>query len=405
MPTVALAERAREFAIAAHRGVGQLRKYTGQPYEEHLRRVAAILQGFTDDPEMIAAAWLHDVVEDTPATIEDVEREFGPGVRELVDALTDVSRPTDGNRAARKALDREHLASAPARAQTVKLADLIDNCDDICRHNKGFGRIFLAEMGQVLEVLTRADPKLLKRAWAMHAKWSKRLPARVPEPEPAPDARPAQSDEIRARMARTLQHFANGYRARDIIEPIAPDDPGAARATPAQVLAFNARLPEVVEALDRHETCYVKHEDEIVGRIGREQMQGPIVRMWLFGLVTTIEWMITEEIRAAGEVDWPAMISPARLKKAQGLQESRAAAGRPVALLDCLQLADKIRIHRAIDASPRPLLTGATRAESQRLVRDLEDLRNGLAHAQDIVTHDWTEIVRLVRRLDELAAG
>src|SRR5689334_5447877 len=148
-----LVDRAREFAAAAHRGVGQLRKYTGQPYEEHLRRVAAIVEGFTDDREMVAAAWLHDVVEDTPVTIEDVEREFGPGVRELVDALTDVSRPTDGNRAVRKAMDREHLAAAPARAQTVKLADLIDNCDDICRHNRGFGRIFLEEMGQLLEVL------------------------------------------------------------------------------------------------------------------------------------------------------------------------------------------------------------------------------------------------------------
>src|SRR6186997_1818080 len=104
-----LVEHARQFATAAHRGVGQLRKYTGQPYEEHLRRVAAIVEGFTDDREMIAAAWLHDVVEDTPATIEDIGREFGPGVRDLVDALTDVSLPHDGNRAVRKAMDRAHL--------------------------------------------------------------------------------------------------------------------------------------------------------------------------------------------------------------------------------------------------------------------------------------------------------
>ena len=101
-----LVERARDFATAAHRGVGQLRKYTGQPYEEHLRRVAAIVERNTSDPEMIAAAWLHDVVEDTPATIEQVEREFGPGVRELVDALTDVSRPQHGNRRERKARAR-----------------------------------------------------------------------------------------------------------------------------------------------------------------------------------------------------------------------------------------------------------------------------------------------------------
>ena len=88
-----LIERARTFATAAHRDVGQLRKYSGQPYEEHLRRVAAIVAGVTTDAEVIAAAWLHDVVEDTPTTIEEIEREFGSGVRELVDSLTDVSRP------------------------------------------------------------------------------------------------------------------------------------------------------------------------------------------------------------------------------------------------------------------------------------------------------------------------
>src|SRR5688572_28437114 len=96
-----LVEKARQFATAAHRGVGQTRKYTGEPYDEHLRRVAPLVECLTDDPELIAAAWLHDVVEDTPVTLEEVEREFGHGVRELVGALTDVSRPHHGNRKAR----------------------------------------------------------------------------------------------------------------------------------------------------------------------------------------------------------------------------------------------------------------------------------------------------------------
>jgi (p)ppGpp synthase/HD superfamily hydrolase len=61
---------------------------------------------------MIAAAWLHDVVEDTPVTLEDLHSEFGEGIAELVEALTDISRPEDGNRRKRKAIDREHLAHA-----------------------------------------------------------------------------------------------------------------------------------------------------------------------------------------------------------------------------------------------------------------------------------------------------
>ena len=164
-------------------------------------------------------------------------------------------------------------------------------------------------------------------------------------------------------------------------------------------------LAAVVQVLDRHDACYVTRDGRIVGRVDRREVQGPVVRMWLFGIVTTIEWMITEDIRAAADVDWMAMISPARLRKAEGLQQSRVSNGREVPLLDCLQLADKIRIHRQIDSRPRPLLIGASIAESQRLVRDLEALRNSLAHAQDIVTHDWTQILRLARRLEELAAG
>ena len=392
-----LAERARLFAVAAHRGVGQLRKYTGQPYEEHLRRVAAIVERNGGDPEMIAAAWLHDVVEDTPATIEEVGREFGAGVRELVDALTDVSRPQDGNRAARKAMDREHLAAAPARAQTVKLADLIDNCEDICKHNRGFGRIFLGEMGRLLEVLTRADPQLLARARAVHDKWTKRL-ARVPAP---PEAPAPVADPLRTRMGRTLQHFAQAFRADDIAEPVEPDDSTAQAAADTQLVPRDAPLTHVIEALFRHDTCWVTDAGKVVGRIGRAQVQGPVVRMWLFGMITTIEWMVTEDIRASS-LDWTGLVTPARLEKARSLQAARALHGREVALLDCLQLSDKVRIYQRIDESPRPLFRGASKAESQRLVRDLEELRNSLAHAQDIVTHDWSQIARLARRLDEL---
>jgi hypothetical protein len=397
-----LVEKARQFATAAHRGVGQTRKYTGEPYDEHLRRVAGLVETVTDDPEMIAAAWLHDVVEDTPVTLEEVEREFGPGVRGLVDALTDVSRPHHGNRRARKAMDREHLAQAPARAQTVKLADLVDNCDDICRHNRGFGRIFLAEMGELLAVLDRGDPRLVKRARNTHAKWSQKLPRAVAPP----DADSITATEVRARVGQSLDRVANTFRARDIAEPIGPGD-AASNPAAAQVVPEEAPLTAVVAALSRHETCYATdREGRITGRIGREHLQGPVGRMWLFGMVTTLEWIVTEDIRAAGDsVDWTALVSPGRLKKAEGLHEARVACGRPVALLDCLQLADKVRIFRAIEKRPMPLLRGASREGSQRLARDLEELRNALAHAQDVVTHDWTQIARLARRLEELAEG
>ena len=87
-----LVERSKAFAIAAHRAIDHRRKYTGDPYDVHLSAVAELVESVGGTPEMIAAAWLHDTVEDTPTTISDIEREFGPRVAELVRALTDVSR-------------------------------------------------------------------------------------------------------------------------------------------------------------------------------------------------------------------------------------------------------------------------------------------------------------------------
>jgi (p)ppGpp synthase/HD superfamily hydrolase len=144
-----LVARPRRYATSAHQRISQQRKYTKQPYEVHLKSVATLVASVTGDVEAVAAAWLHDTAEDTPATIEDIREEFGEGIASLV---ADVSRPSDGNRAARKAIDRVNLGSASPRAKTVKLADPIDNCRDICRHDPRFARVFLVEMALTEEV-------------------------------------------------------------------------------------------------------------------------------------------------------------------------------------------------------------------------------------------------------------
>jgi len=148
-----LIRRAREFAVNAHSRIDHRRKYKGLPYATHLENVAALVESVTDDVETIAAAWLHDVVEDTPATVENIEDAFGKHVASLVESLTDVSRPGSGNRAFRKETDRQHTAKASGRAKTVKLADLIDNCQDIFNNDKRFARVYLKEMAKLLEVL------------------------------------------------------------------------------------------------------------------------------------------------------------------------------------------------------------------------------------------------------------
>jgi (p)ppGpp synthase/HD superfamily hydrolase len=161
-----LEDRARTFATAAHAAVAQLRKYTNEPYIVHPAEVAATVKTVPHTEAMVAAAYLHDVVEDTGVSIELIRAEFGSEVSDLVGWLTDVSRPDHGNRASRKAVDRAHTAAAPAAAQTVKLADLISNTRSIVEHDAKFAETYLAEKRLLLEVMTKADPELMARARA-----------------------------------------------------------------------------------------------------------------------------------------------------------------------------------------------------------------------------------------------
>ena len=161
---MAIVERARVFATAAHAAVKQVRKYTFEPYIVHPAEVAGIVATVPHTDVMLAAAWLHDTVEDTGVSIVDIQKEFGNEVASLVGWLTDVSKPEQGNRAVRKAIDREHTAMAPAAAQTVKLADLIANSRSILAHDPAFARVYLEEKRMLLEVLTRGDATLMAEA-------------------------------------------------------------------------------------------------------------------------------------------------------------------------------------------------------------------------------------------------
>lgn len=162
---MALEEHARLFATAAHAAIGQLRKYTETPYIEHPAAVVAIVRSRPHTPEMIAAAWLHDVVEDTDVSIELIQQIFGEKVAEIVSDLTDVSKPGDGNRMIRKLVDYVHTEKACVEAKTVKLADLIDNTKSIVERDPGFAKVYLEEKRRLLEVLRDGDPVLWEIAF------------------------------------------------------------------------------------------------------------------------------------------------------------------------------------------------------------------------------------------------
>jgi (p)ppGpp synthase/HD superfamily hydrolase len=148
-----LLAKAIQFAVAAHGE--QKRKYTGEPYVTHPLAVMKIVQEVPHTTEMLVAAVLHDVVEDTPVELAEIKQ---------VDGLTDVSKPEDGNRAFRKAIDRAHSAEQPAEVQTIKLADLIHNTASIEEHDPGFYKVYKEEKKLLLKLLTKGDVTLMWRA-------------------------------------------------------------------------------------------------------------------------------------------------------------------------------------------------------------------------------------------------
>ena len=155
--------RAVRFATIQHSG--QDRKYSGVPYICHPLAVMEIVRGVTDNEDMLCAAVLHDTVEDTTATIDIVRSNFGDSIADLVDWLTDASKPEDGNRVTRKEIDRQHTANASPDAKTIKLADLIHNTESITASDPDFAVVYMKEKELLLDVLKEGDSRLWDRAY------------------------------------------------------------------------------------------------------------------------------------------------------------------------------------------------------------------------------------------------
>jgi hypothetical protein len=327
-----LIQRARKFAIKAHKSMNHRRKYTYAPCSEHLQNVANLVASTTDDAEILAAAWSHDVVEDTPTALDDVESVFGESVAYLVDCLTDVSKPSDGNRAVREEIDRQRLAKASPRAKTIKLADLIDNCRDICKHNKRFAVVYLQEMAALLQVLTDGDPTLYGLACKTHFECSASVSQN-------PACNEMSDDDVYATEERFVnQHladvFTHAFTAKDLAEPLLSLDMNLSlaeaqeimnrqslgviglredgdvcgyiryadatlrqstchehvlRFRPGQIIRDDTSLSELVEVFTCQEYAFVTVFGVVGGYVGRGHLNSPVTRMWLFGIITLFE--------------------------------------------------------------------------------------------------------------------
>lgn len=147
---------------------GQVRKYHQQPYIVHPARVASrvmLIDRVTTDE--IVAAWLHDVVEDTPCTFEDLLSEgFTEHSVSIVNELTNPSKEHSHlPRIERKEIDHGHIKDISHEAKRIKLIDRADNLKDMGLADDRFKSLYVAESLQLANLLANVDEELLEELY------------------------------------------------------------------------------------------------------------------------------------------------------------------------------------------------------------------------------------------------
>ncbi|MGN6436557.1 MAG: HD domain-containing protein [Agriterribacter sp.] len=162
-------EKVEAYAREVH--ASQRRNFADEPYINHLVRVKQLCATVSNDPSILSAALLHDVLEDTDTpesamltflqSIVGLEqaKSIVQLVRELTDVYTSKAYP-QWNRRKRKRMEAQRLAAVSSDAQTIKYADIIDNSQDILTIDSRFAEKLLWEYQLLLKVMTKGNPGL-----------------------------------------------------------------------------------------------------------------------------------------------------------------------------------------------------------------------------------------------------
>jgi len=159
LPASAVPEvrRAALFAASQH---GDQRRPTGAPYLEHLLETLQVLASGAGEsrPELLAAAVLHDIVEDTRCTLPELAAGFGTRVAELVGRVTIPAAAPGEDRAAVKEAYLRGLAAAPRDAVLVKLADRASNVQTLRNLAPVRQRLYYAQTVTYIVPLAAGEP-------------------------------------------------------------------------------------------------------------------------------------------------------------------------------------------------------------------------------------------------------
>lgn len=173
-----------------------------------------------------------------------------------------------------------------------------------------------------------------------------------------------------------------------------------------QILDDTATLIEAFGLLRNETHVFVHVFGQIGGIVTRGDLQKAPVRMWLFGLLNLIEMQLVRIIRELyHDGAWRDRLTEARLKKAEGLLEERKRRNEATDLIDCLQLCDKGRIVLGKNGFGVDLGFPSV-SQVDEYLKNMEQLRNTLAHAQDLIIGlEWNDIFVLAERAEDLLQG
>jgi len=337
---------------------------------------------------------------------------------------------------------KKHFANVSNEAKIVKLSDLIVTCRDMYRNNAEAAASYIVEAKALLPLLADGDFHLAAR-----------LKRDLEEYNGSPLAHISSSNEATSTSMpatappMSLRIFANTFTALDIADPLHSFDfdrspqlilhdmaqagirvaglrvngkvtgfveagslrnsAGATEFRPFvsdQVIPSTSSLMDVVEILTLHDYCFVTTLGTPVGVISRINIEKPAGRMWLFGIITVAELEFTERLRERfPDESWMKLLTSSRVENARELYAERVRRNQKCQLIDCLQFSDKLAI---LTSDPLELAAFdiPTANAARRVVKQIESLRNCLAHSQGFVEQDWPQIVRLARRIHQMVS-
>ena len=172
----------------------------------------------------------------------------------------------------------------------------------------------------------------------------------------------------------------------------------------ADLLDETTPLVEVVGRLVQTPRVWLSVMGEASGIITKGDLQKAPVRMWLFGIMSLLEMHLLRLIRDSyPNESWVDLLSASRVQKARDMLQDRSRRNEAIDLADCLQFADKRAIVSKTDDLRRSLGFGSQREADDQL-EQLQQLRDELAHAQDIVTGRWPELAHLTNIAEQILA-